>query len=152
MAKFKKGKSGNLEGRPKGSTNHAKELRLAEEQGYALATNVCDVIKETVRLALQETDHKDAFPLIETIADTAKEAALQGEIGPSPVADLRSWYEDHLTDKDGAFFKHVGLPTDCTWKAYRQHYTTRGRIDNARAAADLISFPPIAAEIKKRAA
>ncbi len=76
--------------------------------------------------------------------------AREGEIGPSSVALLRNWYDSHREDgDDGEFFLHIGLPRDCSWGAYRRHYTTRKRIDHARAADDLLSFPPIAARIRE---
>ncbi len=87
--------------------------------------------------------------MIEIIIDAAKKMAREGEIGPSSVAILRNWYDDHAEDSEGEFFLHIGLPRDCSWETYRRHYTTRKRIDHARAADDLMSFPPIAARIKE---
>ena len=71
MAKFKKGKSGNLEGRPKGSTNRDKELRQAEAEAMELAANVCDVIKKMATEALGPDGYEKVIPLIEAIIDTA---------------------------------------------------------------------------------
>ena len=76
----------------------------------------------------------------------------EGKIGPSPVALLRSFYDDEKEHGEGEFFAHVGLPRDCSWEAFRKHYTTRKRIDHERHAADLLSYPPIAASIKELAA
>ena len=147
---FLKGRSGNPKGRPKGTTNHETELRQAEDWAMELAANVCDAIKETVGEALTETAFQKVIPLIEAIADAAKEMAQEGEIGPSSVAVLRGWYDDdHVEDGEGGFFLHIGVPRDCSWEAFRRHYTTRKRIDHARAAGDLMSFPPIAARIKE---
>ena len=146
---FQKGRSGNPSGRPKGTTNHDTELRQAEDQAVELVGNVCDAIKETVRLALEKTTLQKAIPLIEAITDAVKESAREGEIGPSSVAPLRGWYDAHAEDGEGEFFLHIGLPRDCSWEAFRRHYTTRKRIDYARVGADLLAFPPIAARIKE---
>ncbi len=114
-----------------------------------LAANVCDAIEETARQALTEIGDQKVVPLIEAITNAAKEAARDGEIGPSSVAILRNWYDDHREDEEGEYFLHVDLPRDCSWEAYRRHYTTRKRIDRERAADDLMSFPPIVARVKE---
>ncbi len=114
-----------------------------------LVANVCDAIKEIVGEALTQTAFQKVIPLIEAITDAVKEMAQEGEIGPSRVAILRNWYDDYAEDGEGEVFLHIGLPRDCSWEVFRRHYTTRKRIDHARAAGDLLSFPPIAARLKE---
>ncbi len=146
---FPKGQSGNPKGRPKGTTNHEAELRQAEDRAMELAGNVCDTIKEAVRQALTKTAFRKVVPLIEAITDGTKKMAQVGEIGPSSVAILRNWYDDYAEDGEGEVFLHIGLPRDCSWEAFRRHYTTRKRIDFDHAGGDFLSFPPIAARLKE---
>jgi hypothetical protein len=150
--RFKPGVSGNPSGRPKGTSNHDTELRRLEEEGLALATNTTAVIANTTRLALIEVGRPELIPLIEAITDAAKDSIKDGKIGPSSVALLRCWFEDHRgSDEcptDGAFFIHVGLPQDCSWAAFRGHYTNRKRIDLDRHCSDLFAYSPITQAIK----
>jgi len=146
---FLKGRSGNPNGRPKGTTNHDTELRQVEDHAMELAANVCDAIKETVMQALTETAFQKVIPLIAAITDAVKEGVQEGEIGPSSVAVLRNWYDSYIEEWGGEFFLHIGLPRNCSWEAFRRHYTTRKRIDHARAASDFFSFPPIVARLKE---
>ncbi len=115
---FLKGRSGNPNGRPRGTTNHDTDLRQVEDQAMELAANVCDEIKETVREALAETAFQKVIPLIEAITDAVKEMAQEGEIGPSSVALLRNWYDDYAEDGEGEIFLHIGLPRNCSWESF----------------------------------
>ena len=148
QGRFVKGQSGNPGGRPKGSGSRETELRRLEESGMALAANTADVIAETTRLALVEIEQQELIPLFDAITDAAKEAVRDGEIGPSSLSSLRGWYDAHReSGQGGAFSVHVGLPEDCSWPDFLDHYTTRGRIDHARHADDLQRFPPVAEAI-----
>lgn len=131
--------SGNPSGQPKGSTNHDGELRRLAEAAILLADNVADANTEAAKATFVEIGVQQLIPLIEAITDNAKEVVLNGEISPSSVASLRHWYEDHQGDADnpsgGAFFAHIDLPGDCSWDAFRSHYTSRRRIDHNRVIA-----------------
>ncbi len=144
---FLKGRSGNPNGRPKGSTNHDTELRQVEDQAMELAANLCDAIKETVRQALTETAFQKVVPLIEAITDGFKEMAQEGEIGPSSVAVLRNWYDSYSEDGKGEIFLHIGLPPDSTWEQFCEHYADRGGPSSERVGNDLATYPPIARRI-----
>ena len=147
--RFKAGRSGNPNGRPRGSSNHETDLRQMEEQGMMLAANTADTIAEMLSQALTEAEEGQLIPLVKTIVEVAKEGVAEGEIGPSSVAVLRGWFNDV---DGGGFFEHVGLSKNCSWENFRKHYTTRGRIDHERHASDLMTFSPIAqriAELRK---
>ena len=92
--RFAEGQSGIPAGRPKGSTTHASDLRRLEEAGLALATHTADVIAETAGLALTEIGRPDLVPLIDAVAEAAKDAVKVGQIGPSSIALLRVGYDD----------------------------------------------------------
>ncbi len=148
--RFVKGTSGNPSGRPRGSGSHETELRRLEEAGLDLAVNTADAIAETARSALKEIELSELIPLFDAITDAAKNAVKVGQIGPSSLALLRGWYDDHREGgQDGAFFLHAGLPEDCDWKTFEKHSTTRKRIDHDRHIEDLRRFPPIVQRIKE---
>jgi hypothetical protein len=150
--RFIKGRSGNPAGRPKGSTSHAADLRRLEEDALKLASNTAEVIAETARSALKEIELPELIPLFDAICNSAKDAVRDGEIGPSSVAMLRGWYDDHLESGTGGnFFAHISLPKNCSWEVFKEHYTHRGRINHKRHADDLRTFPPIAKAIKDAA-
>ena len=147
---FAKGVSGNPSGRPRGSGSRDTELRRQEEDGLALAAHTADVIAGTAKLALTKIGSPELIPLFDAITDAAKSAVKDGEIGPSSVALLRWWYDDHRGGgQGGAFFLHAGLPEDCDWANFKEQYTTRKRIDHDRHVEDLRRFPPIAQRIKE---
>lgn len=146
--RFLKGASGNPRGRPHGSTGHAAELWRLEEGALDLASNVTDIMGEAARLALADVGHPELVPLFEAITSTTKDAIKCGGIGPSSLAVLRGWFNDHQESGHGSeFFVHAGLPVDCSWSDFLDNYKTRGRIDLARHIQDLVSFPPIARRI-----
>ena len=148
--RFVKGHSGNPKGRPKGSSSHSSELRRAEEDALTLAYHTADVIAETARWALTEAGCLELAPLFDAICDSAKDAIKCGQIGPSSLAILRSWYDDHEeNEKAGNFFSHIGLPNDCDWKTFEKHYLTHGQIDFDRFLGDFTAFPPIAERIEE---
>ena len=148
--RFVKGASGNPSGRPRGSGSHETELRRQEEDGLALAAHTADVIAGTAKLALTKIGSPELIPLFDAITEAAKDAVKVGQIGPSSLALLRGWYDDHREGgQDGAFFTHAGLPEDCDWKTFEKHYTTRKRIDHDRHVEDLRRFPPIVQRIKE---
>ena len=147
--RFVRGESGNPRGRPKGATGRAAELKRLEEDALKLAINVVDAIAETTRRTLAEIELKELSPLFNAITDATKDAVKAGQIGPSSVALLRSWYDDHVeSPPTTSFFTHVGLSRNCSWGAFREHYTHRGRINHARHAEDLSTYPPVARRIK----
>ena len=148
--RFRKGQSGNPAGRSKGSTSLATTLRRLEEDALDLAANTADIIAGTAKLALTKIGSPELIPLFDEITEAAKGAVKVGQIGPSSLALLRGWYDDHREGgQDGAFFTHAGLPEDCDWKTFEKHYTTRKRIDHGRHAEDLRRFPPIVQRIKE---
>jgi hypothetical protein len=146
--RFIKGRSGNPNGRPKGARGRDTAFRRLEDDAMTLGVNVVLVFAQTMRLALTEVGRTELIPLLDSIREGAVDAIENGHIGPSPVASLRAGYDDLMRNDTGeTFFAHVGLPTDCPWEQYKTHYTTRGRIDIARHAKDLQSYPPIARAI-----
>ncbi len=148
IGRFVKGVSGNPKGRPRGSTGHNAELRRVEEDTITLATNAADVIAETTRLALDEVGRLELAPLFDAICESVKDAVKEGRIGPSAVAVLRAGFDTlQESGHDPSFFAHANLPRECTWQVFKGHYTTRGRVDYARHATDVSTFPPIARRI-----
>jgi len=148
--RFAKGQSGNLRGRPKGSTGHNAELRRLEDDALTLAFQVADIIAEMAKWTLVEIERPELIPLFEDICDSVKDGVKDGEIGPSSVATLRTWYDNFEDDDhEESFFVHAGLPADCDWLTFEKHYRTRGRIDFESFLDDYIAFPPIAERIEE---
>ena len=148
QGRFKKGQSGNPNGRPRGSTGHNAELRRLEDDALTLACHTADIIAEMAKLSLVEIERPELIPLFDDICDSVKDGVKDGEIGPSSVARLRSGYDNFEDDdREESFFVHAGLPSDCDWPTFEKHYRTRGRIDFERFVGDYATFPPIAERI-----
>ncbi len=150
---FRKGKSGNPKGRPKGACSKPAELTVAQEVERLQGRGAELVVMGEIEAAV--TAFEKVFALSwgaqggRVEPGEAREKALEmvalveREIR---VDILRNWYED----SDAEFFQHVGLPADATWEQWRAHYTADdGSADVDRVGNDLATFPPIAAEIAK---
>ena len=153
---FRKGKSGNPKGRPKGARTKPVELTVDQEI-EALQQRAIDLVtksqEDAAVTAFEKSlilawgaSGKPALPgearakALELVAIVAKEVRIEA---------LRGWHDDANPD----FLKHIGLPTDATWDQYRSHYSVgEDDVDMDRLGNDLMAFPPIAAEIAKREA
>lgn len=152
---FPAGQSGNPNGRPRGTTKLIKQRRENEERAHQLARNALTEVTEALTAAMRQIGYERLVPLIEATTAAVAELVGTGEIGPSDVAVLRAWYEDHCEDPSGEFFTFIGLPARCSWTEYRDFYTLHGAIDHERASKDLGRFPPVAeriAELKREKA
>ena len=64
-------------------------------------------------------------------------------------AILGELFEEEIEHGDGSFFVHVGLPRSAKWSEFRNHYDGDGVADCDRAAADILSYPPIGERLAK---
>ena len=144
---FRKGKSGNPKGRPKGARTKPVELTVDQEI-EALQQRAIDLVVEGQEDAAVNAFEK-SFVLAWGVRGNAARPGEARERAREMVAmiakevrieALRGWYDD----RDPEFLEHVGLPADVTWDEYRAHYTAGlDDIDMERAANDLMTYPPI---------
>ncbi len=153
---FRKGKSGNPNGRPKGARSKPAELTVAQEVERLQGRGAELVVMGETEAAV--TAFEKSFAMNWGTQGGRAEPGEAREKAREIVAlierenrvnVLRNWYDD----ADAEFLQHVGLPADATWEQWRAHYTADdGSADVDRVGNDLKTFPPIAAEIAKLAA